>query len=183
MKPTSHQQQTDDGIIRSLDKAGIRARYHRMSLKDVQHRDTKRLEEWVLKTSTEELEHGFTFIGGNDLEDLAILVARGLHVTGRSACVMPMIRFCDWFHNDRDYLEERLDKATALLLTQVGPSEVGDEVFSKRELRFMGTRIDEWISDRNRLLLHSKLPLQHSGLPGELLQRVAQLNETIGEWK
>jgi hypothetical protein len=183
VKPVTHQQQTDDGIVRSLNKAGIRARYHRLTLDTCKHRDAKRLQEWVLTTSSREIERGFTFVGGNELEDLAVLVARGMHVTGRTACVMSAVRFCDWFHNDRDYLEDRLDAANVLLLTQVSPAEVGDEIFSKRELRFMAARLDEWISSQNRLLLHSTLPLQHSGLPSDLLQRVAQINETIGEWK
>lgn len=182
-KPVTHQQQTDAGVIRSLNKAGIFAHYHRAGLDTVKHEDAKRLQEWVLTTSQTSPQTGFTFIGGNDMEDFAILVARGLHVTGRPVSVIPLIRFCDWLHNDRDRLEERLDEVKVLLLTKVSPSEVGDELFTKRELRFMATRLEEWIAAGQRLLIHSKLPMDRSGLPSELVQRVAKLNETIGEWK
>jgi hypothetical protein len=179
-----HQKQTDDAVVRSLNAVGIRARYHRTTLAQSNHPEAKRLGEWVMTGSAQDAESGWTFIGDNDVEDLAILVARGLHITGRKCQVMPLIRFYEWLDEDRSYLEDRLADATALLVTQAGPSEPGDIVFSKRELRRIETRLDEWMAGRQRLLLHATLPVTGAGwFSTGFLQRVARRNETIGAWK
>lgn len=181
MQTNSHRKQTDDAVARSLNKAGIRARYHHSTLTTVKHPEAVRLLDWVNKTSRTQVQEGFTFIGGNQMEDLAIIVARGMHLTGRACWVLPLLRFADLLKNDREYLTDRMDEAQVLVLTNAGPKEPGEVVFERRELRFMEMLLDEWIADGNRLLLHSTLPMNAGWFSGDFLQRVAALNETITE--
>jgi hypothetical protein len=182
MQP-SHKKQTDDGIIRSLNKAGIRHRYHRTMLADSQHKDAARILEWVNGASKEDMSKGWTFIGGNDVEDLAIITARGLHLTGRPCFVMTLLRFCSYMNEDASYLEERLGEVSTLLITHATPVKENDDVFTRRELRQLQERMNEWMDDGNRLLIHGKLQLNSGWYSAEFLQRVAQVNENLGVWK
>ena len=105
----SHAKQIEEGVIRSLNRAGIRARYHRASLKAHASTVAHDIDAWLhgespYGDSRFETDRGFVFQGGNAMYDLAVMTARGLHLTGRAVRVMALIRFQELLAGDRDYL-------------------------------------------------------------------------------
>lgn len=178
----SHAAQIDESITRSLNRAGIRPRYHRGQLSEHPSKYSAELVDWVLGASKEEPGTGWTMIGGNDTEDLAILLARGLHITGRAMRVLSAMTFQRYLAEDRVYLRDTTQDASGLLLTQLGPQDVKEErIFTDREIRGMENWLNDWVAEGNRLLVHSSRPLEGAWFSANFLQRVATVNETIRE--
>lgn len=183
MSIPAHRKQVEEAVARSLSVAGIKVCYHGMSLSAHASPEAGPLAEWVSGASRESQTDGFSFIGGNDMEDLAILVARGLHITGRAVRVYHLIRFNELLVQDRDYLEENLDKVGNLLLTHAGPSTPNEVIYTPREMRSLEWRLQDWMSEGGRLLLHSKFDMvpDRGWFSGDFLQRVATCNKVIRE--
>lgn len=181
----SHKQQQEEGVRRSLAKAGIRARYHDISLRDLADKGNKtaeRLADWVVSRTVGDGD-GLTFQGGNDSEDMAILTARGLQLTGRQCYVTRLLRLSELLSTERAYVVERIEEVNTLVITHAGPEKAGDTVLTLREVRQLEGFLDDWLADGRRLILHSHLPMSSGWFSTSFLQRVASVNTEIGAWQ
>lgn len=110
---SSHSEQKAKALWDSLSNAGIGRSYHRRSLSEV---GSAELVEWV----TNPFEHlrngeGWTFIGTTLAYDAAILTARGLHIQGQGALILPLHRLTRWV--DTEYQLDKVQEAKALFVT------------------------------------------------------------------
>jgi len=178
---SEHAKQTKDGIFASLRAAGFKPRFFERSLSSHEHRLSADLIEWVNGASTLDTVSGLTFVGGNAMEDLAILTARALHVTGRSMRQLSMIRLHDMLSN-MDRLDAFTGPANGLLLLQAGPMhQREDQCFSHFDIRRIEDFLSDWLMDERRLIVHSPCPLAQGWFSGNLLQRVAMVNDVYNE--
>lgn len=170
---SKHRQQIEAGVAASLRKAGIRDRYHFKTLTSLAadgHQLAANSLEWF-NANHAEPGRSAVFIGNHEHEDMAILVSKAFHMSGRSAYVSRLLRFLELMSEDRQYLEDRIENVEVLTLIQAGPNRAGENVFTDREIRRLEGRLDDWLADGRRLILHCQMhPVWFSA---DFLQRVA----------
>lgn len=110
---TAHAEQKAKAIWDSLTRAGIGRAYHRRSIAEV---GAPTLHDWV-QSPFESLRagEGWTFIGTGAAYDAALLTARGLHIQGQGALVLPLHRLARWV--DTDHELDKVFAARALFIT------------------------------------------------------------------
>lgn len=181
MLNVSHKQQRDEAIIRSLNRAGIRPRYHRMTISDLNHPLSPRLKEWVDVTSHQEPHRGLTLIGGNDMEDLTVAVARGLHLTGRAVYVTGVVGFYELVM-DRERREDILSKVQTLVVRGYANVHAAGEgeAFSRKDLLWMERVLTDWLEDGDRLILHAASADFSGWLSPGFMDRLGRVNTVYG---
>lgn len=176
----THTNQINEGVVQSMRKAGIPQRLFDVTLNHFAHPQAHAMLDWVIAGSRADT-NGLVFIGGHHDEQLACITARGLHLTSRTARVLPLVRYVDRRRDDREALEDYLAPASSILLTQCGPQSPREACpFTPRELLTVQTDIQEWFDQGIRVLLHFNLPITQSWFSPPFLQLVATHTSTVG---
>jgi hypothetical protein len=182
----SHSEQRRRGVALSLENAGIGRAYHSRSLGEATGGAISGLPTWIKsgEAATEvRAGKGVTFIGdGAAAYDLAILTARGLHVTGVSSFAVPLRRLVKWLDvkGGTDMLEAANQSEALFVLDFYQCYDKGECPLTGWQLQdvevFLGERID---NDR-AVFLHSAKALDKAGWwSSNLLKRVARRNRQI----
>lgn len=176
----SHEQQIIDDVMHSLKKAGIPDRFHSQRLTGNPEPLSGSLLKWLTTTSRDHPHRGLVLVGGDTIEDLTVLTARGLHITHRSTRVMTLVRFTELLTAERTYLEERISDASCLCILGAGPRHDDTEpCFTHREKRRIEDRLGDWMAENNRLLIHTPKKGFGGWFSGDFVQRVAQATDTF----
>lgn len=109
----SHTEEKARAVWDSLTRAGIGRTYHRRSIAEV---GSEALDEWVRSPLASLRQgEGWTFIGTTEAYDAALLTARGLHIHGHGALVLPLHRLARWV--DTEHELDRVYNVKSLFVT------------------------------------------------------------------
>jgi hypothetical protein len=180
----SHAEQRRKGVVASLENAGIGRSYHNRTLGEFPKHTA--LMEWVRSGNAKtDVRAGKarTFIGeGAVAYDMAMLTARGLHLSGAPSFVVSLRRLVKWLEV-RGEVEglENARTAEALFVTDFY------QVYDKGECPLTGWQLQDVeaflgdrLNDARAVFLHTAKPLAKTGWwSGNFVQRVSRMNVDV----
>lgn len=180
--PETHRKQINDKIAESLVLAGIGRAYHQRTLSDVSGGVVLQalIADGTARSEVQE-GRGWNIIGLHSTAyDAAILLARGLHLSGLKARVASLTRLLNQIKEGGDLLPEYAD-CSVLMVTNFYQTYPGNPVpLEGYEVRAVETFLQERLDDRRAVFVHSAKPLAESvWWSPVLLGRLSGLNRTL----
>jgi hypothetical protein len=179
----SHAEQRRKGIVLSLENAGIGRAYHSRSLTEYPKTG---VGDWIKsgqgKTDVRSGK-GRNFIGGGSAAyDLAMLTARGLHLSGVASYIVPLRRLVKWLEakTEVEAMENARASEALFVVDFYQCYDKGDCPLTGWQLQDVEVFLGERIDNNRAIFLHSAKPLAKAGWwSGNLVKRVARVNDDV----
>lgn len=184
--PETHQQQIKAEVSASMLRAGIGRAYHNRALGKMGTKAAEELTTWVKGDSGDDLRsgRGITFNGsGTGAYDHFMLVARGLHLTGRSVRVTPLLYLIKVIEADNREKLQEYEEAAGLFIVNFHAPQRSDKSacpLNPWQVREIENYLLERTDNLRSVFLHTTEALSDGGWwSPTLVQRVATLNRHI----
>lgn len=181
----SHAEQRRKGVIASLENAGIGRSYHNRTLQEFPKNQA--VADWIKGGEARKdvrAGKGRNFVGeGAASYDMAMLTARGLHLSGVSAFVVPLRRLVKWLEvrgGDFEALENARSAEALFVVDFYQVYDKGDCPLTGWQLQDVETFLGERLDDTRAVFLHLAKPLAKAGWwSGNFVKRVSRMNQDV----